>query len=156
MKRTPAIKRFENNVYPEPNTGCWLWTGCVSPGKWGYGVFWVDGKTIKVHRYSYIIFKGEIPKGLFVCHSCDQPSCVNPDHLFLGTHQDNMKDMNSKGRGGSTKGERSRLSRLTTQQVLDIRSMYSDGNSSIKIAKRFSITDRNVMHIVNRETWKHI
>lgn len=89
-------------VSPEPNTGCWLWTYRIN--EWGYGFFSTGSDKTKTrkkfyaHRYSYELFKGPIPKGLLVCHSCDTPACVNPDHLWVGTDADNNKDCTSKGR----------------------------------------------------------
>lgn len=84
------------NSIPEPNTGCWLWTGPTFPGK-EYGIS-RKGKKRFAHRLSYEAFRGNIPKGLCVCHSCDVPSCVNPDHLWIGSAKDNMADMIRKGR----------------------------------------------------------
>lgn len=84
---------------------CWLWTGYIE--KRGYGRFGYNYKTIEAHRMSWIIANGEIPEGMIICHECDNPSCVNPDHLFLGTHKDNTWDMVDKGRhGGSMRGKK--------------------------------------------------
>ena len=89
------IARFNNNFIVSIS-GCWLWTGFKSTT--GYGVLQVDGKKIKAHRISYEIYKKQIPQGMSVLHKCDVRECVNPDHLFIGTHQDNMKDMVEKRR----------------------------------------------------------
>ena len=99
---------FEERYIPEPNSGCWLWLGDLDSG--GYGRLKIKGKTYRAHRFSLL---REQQTDLFVCHKCDTPSCVNPDHLFLGTHSDNMKDMVSKNRhsGGlySKQGQFKRL-----------------------------------------------
>lgn len=84
---------------PEPNTGCWLWTAATFSGKYGsYGAIRVKNKLSKAHRVSYQTFVGPIPSGLSVCHRCDTPECINPDHLFVGTKKDNSLDMMKKGR----------------------------------------------------------
>ena len=88
--------KFEDKINKNSNTGCWIFTGSCSAN--GYGKICVRYKTISTHRYSYIKYVGPIPEGLLVLHKCDTPSCVNPEHLFLGTQSDNMKDMYSKKR----------------------------------------------------------
>lgn len=99
MKMT-AVERLMRYVSPEPMSGCWLWTGGLhGNGKSsGYGSFGLGGKPVKAHRASFMLLKGPIPKGMSVCHKCDVRSCVNPDHLFLGTQRDNVLDMHKKGR----------------------------------------------------------
>src|SRR5688572_10264945 len=100
---------FEENIFYSPD-GCWLWIG--STHKNGYGLF----KQTFAHRYSYVLYKGEIENKLFVCHSCDTPLCVNPNHLFLGSQTDNLRDMTLKGRRRCPKGAKCVQSRLTVDQ----------------------------------------
>lgn len=92
------LQRFNERWTPEPNTGCWLWTGGTIG--FGYGCFVLDAadKARTAHRASYVLHVGEIPSGMEVCHACDVPQCVNPSHLFLGSHADNMADCSAKGR----------------------------------------------------------
>ena len=91
-------ERFMRHVSPEPNTGCWLWEVSCRPN--GYGQFAPDGsgRPVHAHRAAYELLVGTIPEGMQVCHRCDVRSCVNPDHLFLGTQKDNVDDMRAKGR----------------------------------------------------------
>lgn len=92
-----AITRFNNYHTVEPNTGCWLWTMCVD--KDGYGIFQEKTRTtVKAHRFSWKVHRGDVAKGTFICHKCDTPSCVNPEHLFLGTALENNRDCAVKKR----------------------------------------------------------
>jgi len=91
------LEKFNSSFVVNEDTGCWLWDKHKGPK--GYGHMSYAGKQYAAHRLSYELASGTHPKDMFVCHKCDTPACVNPDHLFLGTHDDNMKDMVSKGRG---------------------------------------------------------
>lgn len=88
---------FHERHFVEPNSGCWLWDGAATT--LGYGLFYEAGKTVYAHRESWRRANGEIPTGMEVCHRCDVPLCVNPSHLFIGTHKENFRDMAGKGRG---------------------------------------------------------
>ena len=152
MYATPE-ERFWEKVEKTEN-GCWEWTA----GKFnaGYGQFAVNGKHQLAHRFSYELTYGEIPDGLFVCHRCDNPPCVNPEHLFLGTHADNMADRNEKGR--VSKGEEHYYSKLTEENVLEIRQRVASGKWGIKskLAKEFGVSNPQISDIVNRKKWKHV
>jgi hypothetical protein len=138
-KRGRSLReRFENFYIPEPNTGCWLWTGSIHHG--GYGQMWsgVSGPA-KAHHVSYRLHKGEIPPGLWVRHKCDVRSCVNPDHLEVGTAQDNVDDAVRRDR--HSRGERFWAARLTEQQVLAIRADPRKGQHAA-IARDYGVTPK--------------
>lgn len=97
-------ERFDDKYIPEPNSGCWLWTGSLN--RFGYGKFYARGASWLAHRFSYELRIGPVPEQLHVCHKCDVTQCVNPDHLFLGTHADNMRDKSLKGRSRTGTGDR--------------------------------------------------
>lgn len=150
-------ERFDEKYIPEPNSGCWLWTASCRSG--GYGqIADEDGRIIGAHQASYLIHKGEY-KSLHVCHHCDNPLCVNPDHLFLGTMKDNLADMTRKGRRRSNppKGSKNKQSRLTEEEVKEIRIIYSKGCVSHQnLADMYGVSKRNITVILNRKGWKHI
>ncbi len=147
MRTPPTEERFWPNVEKGVGDGCWLWVGSKLPK--GYGML---AKTY-AHRFSYEIHTGTIPAGLLVCHSCDNPSCVRPDHLFLGTYKENTQDMIRKGRTNGPKGTRAARAKLTELQVLEIRAA-TDGPSAI--AKRFNLNESTVCKIRLRKRWAHI
>ena len=145
--------RFEARAYPEPNTGCWLWATQADP--YGYGNFSFGNKNRLAHRASYMIYKGEIPDGLFVCHSCDMPACVNPEHLFLGTNLDNMLDRDSKQR--QARGKAIPQTKLSLEEVIQIREAYAVGNTTYnRLAKQFNVKDTTIQAIIQRKSWKYV
>lgn len=140
------IERFEEKIFPEPNTGCWLWGGYA---QLGYGTFGIGNQISRLaHRVSFNLYRGEIPKGKKVCHSCDVTSCVNPDHLFLGTQKQNVHDMLSKGRGfkGACK------LKIKREQVLEIRSLKGLGMTHSKIAAMFGVSRPTISLIMSGKT----
>lgn len=144
-------KRFWEKV--EKTDGCWNWIGAKS--KAGYGQIRADGKCQYAHRAmwekSHLL---KIPEGFYICHRCDNPGCVNPEHLFLGTPKDNRQDSVRKGR--SNKGERNGRSRLQKTDVLEIRRLHSEGVPHEEIASKFKIVVNTVYYIVSRRLWKHL
>ena len=142
-------ERIESKVEKVAECGCWIWMGSITTR--GYGQILSNNKTFYAHRASYMAFKGEIPEGQYVCHKCDTVSCVNPEHLFLGTQKQNLQDMARKGR--STIGERNPQAKLTVEQVLQIREMQG---SHQEIADLMNISRSNVGLIKNRGRWNHV
>jgi hypothetical protein len=130
---------------------CIIWTGYVP--KNGYPVFRA-GKVIRCNRYAYLISNGEIPVGFLVCHTCDNPSCVNPAHLFLGTPLDNMKDKVMKGR--QSKGSGWSVSKVNEKQVAEIRELHRKKAKLLDIAERYGLTYSGVQCIIYRRCWKHV
>lgn len=128
------------------DNGCWMWVGQTGGG--GYGQTTYRGGPVKASRLAYTMFKGEIPKGLMVCHSCDVPRCINPDHLFLGTASDNMRDMVKKGRHGARKWRK-----LSDEQVRLIR---SDSRPHRTIAAAFGISATTVHIVKTRKAYSDV
>lgn len=149
MGRKTLHERFHEKYEICPKTGCWLWT--ASTFRDGYGKFWVDGKYVGAHRYAYELHKGPILDGLYVLHRCDVSSCIRPDHLFLGTNQDNVDDRNEKDR--QAKGSAHGQSRLTESQALEI---YHAEGTQVEIAARYGVDPSLVSMIKNKQLWVHI
>lgn len=140
-----AVCRFESKI--KKTESCWLWTGKL--GSHGYGQFsFVHGKTKTSSAAAFAIYKGDVPKGMLVCHTCDNRICVNPEHLFLGTHADNMRDMVRKNRDGRRK--------LNDSQVAEIKKKLSDGASLRSLAKEYAVTNQNIVHIKMGRSFVHI
>jgi len=137
---------------------CWPWKGGVY--KSGYGTaYWHGRSGRRAHRVAYQVAFGDIPEKMLVLHKCDNTLCVNPNHLFLGTHQDNMNDMRVKGRArnaGDQKGEANFAAKLSLESVGRIRFLYSSKLTVAEISRRTSVPYSNVWSIVHRKTWKHV
>lgn len=142
-----VLQRFEQKYIPEPNSGCWLWIGAITP--FGYGKIYVDGKYEYSHRLSYRLNIGEINKDEFVCHKCDNPYCVNPDHLFTGLAKDNTKDMLSKKRHKF--GEKD--SKLKESQVIDI---YKSNLTHQELGDKYGVNRATITKIKNGTRWRHL
>lgn len=153
--------RFKEKVEINPDTGCWEWIGYTDKG--GYGRFRIgssrngDRNMATASRLSYEHHIGPIPDGMCVCHSCDNPACVNPDHLWLGTYQDNMDDMVAKGRWKSHgfKGEQCPRAKLTEKDVLKIRKLVKS-MSNKQVAKMFGVHHSTISLIKLGKNWKHL
>jgi hypothetical protein len=157
-----ARERFFSHVMKTDT--CWLWTASVNT--FGYGQMAPPRRGLKperAHRISWMIHYGDIAANLFVCHKCDVPRCVNPEHLFLGTAKDNSGDMMRKSRGvfqrhpeKIARGERQHLSKMTIEKVLKLRRLWGAGATDRDLAKIFSLSESAVRAIALRETWTHI
>lgn len=135
----------------DKKTGCWNWL--LGKDGWGYGQMTIKNKSIKAHRYFFEKANGEIPKGQNVCHSCDNPACVNPNHLFLGTQKENIADMFRKGRAVLV-GESHPVSKLTWAKVELIRKEYAAGVSQTELGHQYKVTQANISAVVKNKTWK--
>ncbi len=151
-KRRDNKKLFFDRVYPEPNTGCWLYCGSYS--KEGYGKLTAEyfNGFRSTHRFSYFLHFGDFDRRLCVMHSCDNPTCVNPDHLSLGTHADNMADKLAKGRF-SVKGEKNPKAKLCEQDIRDIRQLSKSGLSHRKIAAKYQVGKTSITYAINGKSW---
>lgn len=143
--------RLDRLSMPVTECGCWVWLGRANDD--GYGEFYHDGKVHKAHRMSWMARKGPIPPGKQVLHSCDNTFCINPDHLFVGTQIDNMRDMATKKRGRVSRGEANAMAILTEGQVREIRATSGD---AADIAARYGVARHVIYQIRSRKTWKHI
>lgn len=140
---------------------CWTWTGYIQTN--GYAKFHLDGRPRWAHRVAWLLTHGPVPEGLLVCHHCDNPRCVRPDHLFLGTVQDNALDMVHKGRCGSwegaphlERGEARYNVRLNPERVREIRRRHAAGATLADLARAFQVNSGTIYNVVTRRRWKHV
>ena len=143
----PVAERFWEKVNVCSPDDCWEWKAFRS--EWGYGLLNVNGHPESAHRISYELHFGCIPDGMFVCHKCDNPPCVNPSHLWLGTHQDNTDDRTQKSR--QPVGENHPSAKLTDIQVIEIRERYAQGEFQRDLAIEYGVAQSNISQIVNRK-----
>jgi hypothetical protein len=149
-------ERFEEKWCPEPFSGCWLWTaGCASRG---YGYFKAAGIMQYAHRVAWQLYRGLVPDGLLVLHSCDTTLCVNPAHLFLGTHGDNTRDAFSKGRqrapvNPDPRGEKNGRAKLSASDVIGIR---KSTDSCRKTAAKYPVGFGTIARIRSGQKWPHL
>ena len=159
------VNLFWSKVQIKGANDCWLWTAGKFRG--GYGGFSVNRRTKKAHRIALMLSGVDVPDSSLVCHRCDNPSCVNPSHLFVGSPKDNTADMIAKGRKPSLKGtkvnpdktmkgEKHGRSKLTTNDVLSIRQMLATGMSQSQIAEMMNVSQTCISKISRYTRWKHV
>ncbi|AZS13030.1 hypothetical protein Ro45lw_42 [Escherichia phage Ro45lw] len=148
MKNGTASERLARLSTVEV-TGCVRFTGGLNSS--GYGNLWVDGKTVGAHRVAYELANGPIPKGSVLRHTCDNRYCVNPEHLVLGTHRENMEDMTKRGR----QARGSKISTCVLSEE-DVRSIRSSDKSGVELAQIFGISPVTISRIKRRLTWQHV
>lgn len=152
-------EKFWEKVDIRSEDECWEWL--AGRNKKGYGNFYVSighskDKHCLAHRRSWILTYGEIPEGLSVLHHCDNPPCVNPKHLFLGTNQDNVDDKVRKGRMQDLKGENHPMRKLTDEQIKEIRALRKDGYTLFALGDKFNVHYSTIGYICSRKHWSHI
>lgn len=149
--------RFVSRYVANPTTGCYEWLGAISSS--GYGNVRIGHREIGAHVASFVRWVGPLPGGHFVLHRCDNKRCVRPEHLFHGTHQDNVDDMVAKARnykGGGSIGEAHGNAKLTNAKVAEIRARRATGERVQVLASAFSVSPALVSHVCNRRVWKHV
>ncbi len=143
-----------------PDDKCWEWTGAKS--RFGHGRIKLNGKLHSPHRIVYQMLVGNIPENYLVCHRCDNPSCVNPRHLFVGTHSDNMKDCAAKGRlnsqlnAASFQGAKHPNAKLTDEKVREIRLRAANGEPKKRLAREFGVHKSIIQKVIQRKRWAHV
>lgn len=151
-------EKFHNRV--QKSDGCWIWVGNINPAS-GYGRLFYGGRNHMAHRISYELIHGPVSTELVICHKCDNPPCVNPNHLFLGTHADNVADKMRKGRwgGGPKSGQENHNSLLTDEQASEIKGLLKLPHFHGKYAqmgRAFGVDECAIHHIKSGRSWKHV
>ena len=150
--RPSIASSFDEHWHLDAETGCYIWQRCRTG--LGYGSLRSQGRMVPAHRFAFEMANGPIPEGMHVLHICDNPLCVNHGHLFLGTHDDNMKDKKNKGRAQRLSGESNGRTKLTADQVVSIRTLVAAGCSKADLATQFGVTQQNINRIIGNQTWR--
>jgi len=155
-KRQRTKISFESNLIKNESTGCLEWLGKLDPQ--GYGYSYINGKIERAHRVSWILYKGDIPKNMCICHKCDNRKCANIDHLFLGSRKENYDDMVKKGRrkNNSPLGEKHYRTKFKEEDINNIIKNYREGMKFSEIAKLYNCHRSTIYLIFKRKTWKHL
>lgn len=149
------LKRFLNNIIIVGPQTCWEWQGRVNQD--GYGTLNFKGTVSLAHRLAWIIHsEEEIPHGKQVLHTCDNRKCMNPNHLYIGDHLKNMRDMVERGRGGNQKGEKNGNCKLSEKDVVEIKSLLAKGKKRKEIASKYKIAAITVDRIKYKRAWSHV
>jgi hypothetical protein len=155
--KVPLEDRFFSRVGRKLASGCILWAGPTEEDGYGrlYGGDEFGGRTVGAHRVSYFLCVSVVPKGVGVLHTCDNPTCVNPTHLFLGTNTDNVADKTAKGR--QARGERHGNAKLTADKVRSIRREYASGISTLdELARKYGVSRSHVQNVIKLRCWRHV
>lgn len=150
--------RFESKFVKSDDSQCWEWLAFKN--KKGYGaIMYRDLGNMAAHRFSYMLYIGDFDKSKFICHTCDNPSCVNPSHLFVGTASENMKDKIKKGRAKNPpvhKGNNQHLSKMNPEKIREIRKLFKYGMSQTELAKKYGLHTATMNNICRNKSWKDV
>ena len=154
MRKVSIMMRFNEKYMPVTESGCWLWLGAC--GRNGRARMYHNGRNSYASHVAWELFKGCIPMNAFLCHHCDVPGCVNPDHLYIGDVHTNSADMMRRHRNRVPVGVRHWKCKLQDSEVKDIRALTQAGKTSSEIGQIYGVAGSTILKIKNGETWKHV